>query len=225
MHLPRLDTRNSIKCNNCFNSLYLDLTFSKMCALVYRNNEIVRMEMFHLRNTLLFMRFQVSNPYRIISTKSACPKCRLMSESSMALTRKNQSVMSLDNKYYSYEMKLMEKVRNAQRICNHPACDKPAINSHILQENGILNRIADDKKTFMEYTPWSKFRPEELYPASINTNKMFTFQGFCNHHDSAVFKEIENGSLIFSFYKHNLLFSYRGLLHDLYRALISRDFA
>ena len=122
-------------------------------------------------------------------------------------------------------MKLMDKIRDAKRICNYPACNNPAINSHILQENGILNWIADDKKAFMEHTPWSKFRPEEFYPSSINKSKMFTFKGFCNYHDSTVFKEIENGNLNFSSYRHNLLFSYRGLLNDLYSALISRDFA
>jgi hypothetical protein len=133
--------------------------------------------------------------------------------------------MSLENKHYSDEMKLMDKIRDGKRICNYPGCNNPAINSHILQENGILNWIADDKKTFMEHTPWSKFRPEEFYPASINKSKMFTFKGFCNSHDTTVFKEIENGNLNFSFYNHNLLFSYRGLLNDLYSALVSRDFA
>ncbi len=131
--------------------------------------------------------------------------------------------MNEEKRYSQIELKIVDKVLKSDRICYFPGCSENATKSHILQENGVLNFIADKKKLFMEQSQPTPFRPLDFYAASINTSKMLTFKGFCNTHDCELFKEIENGQIDFHKHKHQLLFSYRGLLNDLYGAQVTKD--
>lgn len=121
------------------------------------------------------------------------------------------------------ELKLINAFILQNRTCLFPGCTKSAINSHILQENGILNLIATEGR-FMQQRRGTPFRPVEFHPAGVNTNEMFTFKGFCNAHDTSIFKEIESEMLDFENYKHQLLFSYRGLLNDLFKTQVLKDY-
>jgi hypothetical protein len=121
------------------------------------------------------------------------------------------------------ELKLINKARKAQRKCFYPECPNYAINSHILQENGILNQIAENGK-FMEYSRNTPFNPADFRLTGINASEMFTFKGFCSTHDTSIFNEVENGMCNFVEHRHQLLFAYRGLLNDLFKAQVVTDY-
>lgn len=104
----------------------------------------------------------------------------------------------------------MERKR---RKCFVEQCDLQAISSHLLQRHGIINEIAHDGHVYEVgiepfRNPMFKFR-------KIGINKAFTFPGFCNEHDTAIFKGIENGNIDVSDYMTKLLFSYRALVNEI----------
>ncbi len=128
-----------------------------------------------------------------------------------------------ERKQDALELKHKKAARQATRLCYYPQCTNKAIKSHILQENGILNQIADNGK-FIEYAPETPFRQDGFYPAGVNASNMFTFNGFCSEHDNSIFKEIENGKTDFLKQHEQLLFAYRGLVNDLFKAEVVTDY-
>lgn len=114
----------------------------------------------------------------------------------------------LINKYY-------QKVFDKQRVCCFPGCNEIAINSHILEKNGILKNIAENNHLFCLETKYN--HDDEIVKfKKIGINKALTFKGFCNKHDNSIFKEIENGAEINYYdYKTQLLLSYRGISNEL----------
>lgn len=115
--------------------------------------------------------------------------------------------------------KLFEKAKkyaiNRKRECYYPNCNNEAINSHILQKNGILNQIAKDRHIWEHKNNLFK---EELYNFSkTGINKVFSFKCFCKNHDSELFKEIEQETIDFTKYKTSLLFTVRAIYNELFR--------
>lgn len=96
--------------------------------------------------------------------------------------------------------------------CFAECCNQPAIDSHILQKNGILHHIAEKKHlmTLNNNNITGSYKFER-----IGVNDIFTFKGFCNTHDTEIFKPIESGDFLLTDYKNQLLLSFRGLLNEL----------
>jgi hypothetical protein len=108
-----------------------------------------------------------------------------------------------------------KKARENPRKCYNPACHNDAIYSHVLQQKGVLNYVADKgiavsmtDKLFIK----SQFAFEKI---SIQKSNELKFKGFCNYCDTKIFKPIEDGEPKFTTYKEQLLLSYRGLLKTL----------
>ncbi len=121
------------------------------------------------------------------------------------------------------EQKYINAARKAKRKCFYPVCPNYAINSHILQENGILNQIAINGK-FMEYARATPFRRDGFVSTGVNASDMFTFNGFCSTHDASIFNEVENCQSDFVEPRHQLLFAYRGLLNELFKTQVVTDY-
>lgn len=98
------------------------------------------------------------------------------------------------------------------RKCIYPGCESIAIDSHLLQKNGILNLIARDNHVYHVGT--EPFHEEKLLFQRIGINKAFTFPGFCQKHDNDIFKDIEGKNIDFANYRSYLLFSYRILVNE-----------
>jgi len=110
---------------------------------------------------------------------------------------------------------------NKKRKCFLPECELDSIASHLLQKNGILNRIA--YKNHLYEIGIDPFKPQAFFFKKIGINEAFTFPGFCNGHDTKLFKEIETGEIDLKDYRTNLLFSYRILANELRKKEILID--
>ena len=95
------------------------------------------------------------------------------------------------------------------KVCMYPDksnCKLPIKNAHTLQNNGVLSVLAEDNHV-MVTDVLNKVRTGSTIKR-ISKNKATTFYGFCEYHDTFLFKDIEvkeynNES------KQNFLYSYR----------------
>ncbi|MCJ7449136.1 MAG: hypothetical protein MUO72_15765 [Bacteroidales bacterium] len=105
-----------------------------------------------------------------------------------------------------------KRANDKSRICCVPGCNKPAINSHILQKNGILNGIAQNRHIIISTTDF--FEADIFHFRRKGINESFTFKGFCSEHDKSIFSPIEDYEIDFEDYKSQLLFAYRTVLNE-----------
>lgn len=87
-------------------------------------------------------------------------------------------------------------------------CHGKIKSAHSIQNNRILNRISEDGHVYTIELTVTENGPEPYFK-KISRNKASTFFGFCDYHDTQIFKPIE----IVSYEnnpKQNFLFAYRG---------------
>lgn len=102
-------------------------------------------------------------------------------------------------------------------ICLSPKCTEMSINSHLLQQNGVLNNLAENNH-LIEVRPKTIFEIQENSLTKfdrISVSKAVSFPLFCDYHDSKIFKVIETYPVDFMKYNNQLLFSYRSLCAEL----------
>lgn len=117
--------------------------------------------------------------------------------------------------FHDCKSKAIEEIN----VCFHPNCDKKSINSHILQKNGILSSIAEDGHvTEMQI---NKFNETEHFFKKVGLKKAFSFNCFCQTHDTELFKNIELEEIDFSNYRNLLLFTLRTLYNEKFRKLVN----
>lgn len=102
--------------------------------------------------------------------------------------------------------------------CMCPNCNENAINSHLLQKNGILNHVAENGHLY-------EMRGQNVYnlrntdvlmePQKVGINHAISFPLFCDKHDSSLFKPIEGNCIDFDDYRTQLLFSYRSICSEI----------
>lgn len=105
---------------------------------------------------------------------------------------------------------------NEDCICHLNNCCESAINSHILQENGIISNISTNGRVYKYYYNLHK---DEVAFKSCGKNDVLSFKAFCRNHDFWIFKKVEKNieKLNFNEYEVCLLFSYRAILHEKYK--------
>lgn len=106
-----------------------------------------------------------------------------------------------------YSMQSIEK--NARiKQCLHPnkdECDHKIINAHAVQNNRILNKIAEEGLVItVDGTSNLIFQGTQIKGRKIAT----TFTGFCKYHDKVLFQEIEDREFVGS-QKQVFLLTYR----------------
>lgn len=119
--------------------------------------------------------------------------------------------------------KFLNDAKEKRRKCMYPNCLDYSINSHLLQKRGVLSEIANEGK-FIEYDNSTPYQPEKFAKTGINETDMFTFRGFCNLHDTEIFRDIENGSSDFSEYRHQILFYYRAVSNQLFNSEFTHEY-
>jgi len=103
--------------------------------------------------------------------------------------------------------------------CFHPNCNENSINTHILQKNGILSSLENDRHLMeMGINP---FREDIHYFNRIGINKAYSFKCFCNEHDTNLFKPIETKEIDLSNYQHSILFTLRTIYNEKFRKLVN----
>jgi hypothetical protein len=125
----------------------------------------------------------------------------------------------------------LERYRKKQKIknrnCLHQDCSYSAINSHLLQKNGILNNIAKNGHVIQLSTPslFSIFSRKNQISEhkEIGVNQAFSLKLFCNEHDRSLFNPIETPQIDFFDYQTGLLLSYRALCAEIRKKEVSME--
>lgn len=115
---------------------------------------------------------------------------------------------------------LKKKSAQKARKCMYLTCEMPAIKSHVLQKNGILNQISY-KGHIIERVSANSYNFEEKGIADfkkVGVNNAYCFHGFCNKHDTTIFAPIEFEKKLDLFSPlQQALFCYRGLCQEIRR--------
>jgi hypothetical protein len=117
-----------------------------------------------------------------------------------------------DKEIQNIIFELGKRAKTKDRKCLFDGCPNLAIESHLLQENGILDSIKDTTNHLWKLKI-NEFKGD-FYFDSIGINKAFAFKGFCNPHDNDLFKSIETKPIDFNRYNNHIRFSYRTLLNE-----------
>ncbi|WP_334071362.1 MULTISPECIES: hypothetical protein [Paenibacillus] len=112
----------------------------------------------------------------------------------------------------------LEKIRKYRKIRNQSifsgcilqddTCNGVS-HAHSLQENGILNRLARNSMVLTIDFSKSIADKGKVRLHEVAISKASTFTGFCNNHDSKVFKPIEANEYTRGNLHQNYLFAYR----------------
>lgn len=113
------------------------------------------------------------------------------------------------------------KAISKNRICHIKKCENMAINSHVLQKNGILSGIADDHHIYV--IEFDFFKNDLIYFKRKGLNEAFTFKGFCKDHDNSIFAPIEDYEIDFEDYRNQLLFAYRTIFNEKVKKEVNLD--
>lgn len=122
----------------------------------------------------------------------------------------------LNSKYIKEELlKLYIEAKNTNFKCYFKHCNDLAIQSHILQRNGILNSLTDNShlyilRKFDFFNEKSTLKKEGL-------KRVLAYPLFCQKHDEEIFQGIEKFTYNPNRYIIQLLFSYRTILAELRR--------
>lgn len=132
-----------------------------------------------------------------------------------------QTTLIMDNEYLEIANRIDKVERYIEKkkwTCLCPNCQKTAINSHLLQRNGILDNVAENGHLYElrmkgVYRRMNESETSEL--KSVGVRQALSFPLFCSEHDSSLFKPIEGKCIDFDDYHSQLLFSYRSLCSEI----------
>lgn len=116
---------------------------------------------------------------------------------------------------------MQKNANKARRQCLYNGCNEVAINSHLLQKRGIINSISEKQHVY-ENSPHA-FKKDYFAFNRIGLDEALSYPGFCNKHDTELFKEIESDTLDYKAYKTHLLLSYRALMIEKRKKEINID--
>lgn len=127
--------------------------------------------------------------------------------------------MKRSNEFQNTCSNIQKSVKKKKWPCLINDCRANAINSHLLQKNGILNTISEDGHLY-EIRSKDVFSFEENEPALefklVGIDKeALSLPLFCNNHDTRYFKPIETEPINFTYYKTFLLLSYRAVCGEI----------
>ncbi|WP_312343038.1 hypothetical protein [Chryseobacterium binzhouense] len=107
-----------------------------------------------------------------------------------------------------------ENAKKTTNSCYFPGCKNKSINSHILQKNGILSSIATDNHLWRYQV--NHFDDDLFIFRKVGINKIYTLLGFCNTHDTDLFKKIETNTIDFNDYESCLQFLLRTVYNEVW---------
>jgi len=120
--------------------------------------------------------------------------------------------MNPDKQFKKVVSEIYKHVNEKKWGCIIDGCVEVAINSHLLQKNGILNNVTE-KGHIIEIKATDIFSwSSEKAPIAmkrVGINNAFSLSLFCSKHDTSIFKEIETHPLEMDNYRNQLLLSYR----------------
>jgi hypothetical protein len=122
--------------------------------------------------------------------------------------------------------KLLTKCKSSAisqiNTCYHPSCTDKSINSHILQKNGILSTIAEERHLWEMGI--DNFKKPQFQFKRTGINQIYSFNCFCNKHDTELFEKIETEEIDFNDYESCLLFTLRTIYNEIWRKEVNIKF-
>lgn len=121
---------------------------------------------------------------------------------------------------------IYRNVRNISWTCMCSDCSLPAINSHLLMRNGILNHVVENGHLYELRSDSPEAFKREKIPCmfrKVGINHSISFPLFCNTHDTSLFIEIETGDVNYALYRHMALYSYRALVSEIRKKEIEAE--
>jgi hypothetical protein len=116
--------------------------------------------------------------------------------------------------------KIDQRVDEKKWNCIIENCSEKSINSHLLQQNGILSNITENG-FIIELGRESVFQSQNqkfvFKEKGIKNTNVIALKLFCSQHDNSIFKEIETKPTDFTEYRTQLLLSYRATCAEIRR--------
>lgn len=132
--------------------------------------------------------------------------------------------MNKDIKIKLERKAIWKRNENRDRRCLIRECKKNAIKSHILQKNGIISLICEERHFYvLGRADFFNMSDTRFQYKRVGINEGLTFPLFCNIHDTELFSEIELGTYNPNSYRSQLLFSYRSICKELIKKEIQID--
>lgn len=119
---------------------------------------------------------------------------------------------TLDQQITRVRHKCVKNVKRRARKCLIEGCSEWAINSHVIQQKGILNKISESG---FVYRPIPDGFNKCIKFTKVSIKKPCTYKILCKKHDSEIFKNIEKGDVDFLDPRSLLLLSYRAVLAEI----------
>ena len=116
---------------------------------------------------------------------------------------------------------MQKNANKATRQCLYKDCSDTAIISHLLQKRGIINYISEQQHVYENSL--NAFKKNFFAFKRIGLAEALSYPGFCNKHDTELFKDIESGVLDYKAYRTHLLLSYRALMIEKRKKEINID--
>ena len=120
--------------------------------------------------------------------------------------------------------KISANIKKKKWKCLIQDCDETAINSHLIQRNGILNNIVSNghliEVKMVDAHKWNdKQLPFEF--KTVGITKALSHKVFCNRHDTSIFKPIEDDNKDYKSYTAFILFSYRAVCAEIRKKMVN----
>ena len=121
---------------------------------------------------------------------------------------------------------ISKKLKNKKWKCMVDNCDEIAINSHLIQQNGLLSNISSNghliELRMIDAYKWVNNKlPFEF--CRVGIKHALTHKIFCSKHDSGIFKPIETDCTNFESLEAFLLLSYRSVCAEIRKKEINID--
>ncbi|WP_256930995.1 YecA family protein [Bacillus thuringiensis] len=118
-------------------------------------------------------------------------------------------------KNYAYKLDKESKIKECL-YPNSEQCEGKIKSAHSLQNNGVLSKISENGHVVILNTDYGK--DDLIYDVKdVSKNKATTFTGFCDKHDTLVFKDIETKEIDVTSNKQCFLFAYRAFALELHK--------
>lgn len=130
----------------------------------------------------------------------------------------------MDKDYKNVIVGIQKNIKSKKWNCLFESCKKTSINSHLLQQNGILSTITENghliEVRIADIFKWSeKQLPLEFKRVGIK--HALSLDVFCNTHDSELFKSVETSPIDFGNIENQTLLSYRVICAEIRKKMIN----
>ncbi len=119
---------------------------------------------------------------------------------------------------------ISKNVKKMQWKCLVDGCTETAINSHLIQRNGLLSNISVNghliEIKMVDAHKWNSKEPPLKF-SLVGIKNALSHKVFCSSHDTNIFKPIEDERKDFDSYTSFLLFSYRAICAEIRKKIIN----